>query len=149
MYRYAVYKCDEIAIHLALRNNKLQISFVMKEYSFEKLEVYVEARALVKAIYNLSACFPDSERYALTDQIHRAVVSVTSNIAEGTSRTSKKDKAHFVEMAYGSLMEVVSQLQVAMDLNYISQTQYNALQPLIEKISYKLYALRQSFIDIK
>lgn len=121
----------------------------MKEYSFEKLEVYVEARALVKAIYNLSACFPDSERYALTDQIHRAVVSVTSNIAEGTSRTSKKDKAHFVEMAYGSLMEVVSQLQVAMDLNYISQTQYNALQPQIEKISYKLYALRQSFTDIK
>ena len=119
----------------------------MKEYSFEKLDVYVEARAFVKAIYNLSAHFPDSERYALTDQIHRAVVSVTSNIAEGTSRTSTKDKAHFVEMSYGSLMEVVSQLQVAMDLNYISQQQYNALQPQIEKISYKLYALRQSFVN--
>ena len=101
----------------------------MKEYSFEKLDVYVEARAFVKAIYSLSAHFPESERYALTDQIHRAVVSITSNIAEGTSR-----------------MEVVSQLQMAMDLNYISQQQYDALQPQIEKISYKLYALRQSFI---
>lgn len=121
----------------------------MKEYSFEKLDVYVEARVFVKTIYSISAQFPDSERYALTDQIHRAVVSITSNIAEGTSRTSNRDKAHFVEMAYGSLMEVVSQLQVAMDLNYISQTQYNALQPLIEKISYKLYALRQSFTNIK
>lgn len=125
------------------------MSFVMKEYSFEKLDVYVEARALVKAIYSLSARFPESERYALTDQIHRAVVSVTSNIAEGTSRTSTKDKAHFVEMSYGSLMEVVSQLQVAMDLNYISQEQYNALQPQIEKISYKLYALRRTFVDNK
>ena len=119
----------------------------MKEYSFEKLDVYVEARAFVKSIYDLSRQFPDSERYALTDQIHRAVVSVTSNIAEGTSRMSNKDKAHFVEMSYGSLMELVSQLQVAMDLNYISQEQYNALQPQIEKISYKLYALRRTFLS--
>ena len=121
----------------------------MRQFGFEKLDVYVEARALVKAIYSLSARFPESERYALTDQIHRAIVSVTSNIAEGTSRTSTKDKAHFVEMSYGSLMEVVSQLQVAMDLNYISQEQYNALQPQIEKISYKLYALRRTFINNK
>jgi len=119
----------------------------MKEYSFEKLDVYVESRAFVKTIYDMSVRFPDSERYALIDQIHRAVVSVTSNIAEGTSRSSKRDKAHFIEMAYGSLMEVVSQLQIAMDLNYISQEQYNALQPQIEKISYKLYALRRSFLN--
>lgn len=121
----------------------------MKEYSFEKLDVYVEARAFVKSIYDLSRQFPDSERYALTDQIHRAVVSVTSNIAEGTSRMSNKDKAHFVEMSYGSLMEVVSQLQIAMDLGYISQQQYEDLQSSIENISYKLYALRRTFIDNK
>jgi len=121
----------------------------MKEYSFEKLDVYIEARAFVKAIYRLSAQFPESERYALTDQVHRAVVSITSNIAEGTSRTSNRDKAHFVEMAYGSLMEVVSQLQIAMDLNYITKEQYEAQQPTIEQISYKLYALRRSFIENK
>jgi len=118
----------------------------MKEYSFEKLDVYIEARAFVKTIYSLSAQFPDSERYALTDQIHRAVVSITSNIAEGTSRTSNRDKAHFIEMAYGSMMEVVSQLQIAMDLGYIAMEQYEAMQSIIENISYKLYALRRSFI---
>lgn len=118
----------------------------MKEYSFEKLEVYVEARAFVATIYRLSAQFPDTERYALTDQIHRAVVSITSNIAEGTSRTSTRDKAHFVEMAYGSLMEVLSQLQIAMDLRYITQEQYEAQHTKIENLSYKLYALRRSFI---
>ena len=118
----------------------------MKEYSFEKLEVYVEARAFVKTIYGLAVRFPESERYALTDQIHRAVISITSNIAEGTSRTSNRDKAHFVEVAYGSLMEVVSQLQIAMDLSYITPEEYENLQPKIENISYKLYALRRSFI---
>lgn len=121
----------------------------MKEYSFEKLDVYIEARALVKSIYGVSGNFPEAERFALTAQIHRAAVSVTSNIAEGTSRTSNKDKAHFLEMSYGSLMEVVSQLQIAMDLGYISQQQYADLQPPIENISYKLYALRRSFIENK
>ena len=121
----------------------------MKEYSFEKLDVYIEARAFVKSIYGVSGNFPEAERFALTAQIHRAAVSVTSNIAEGTSRTSNKDKAHFLEMSYGSLMEVVSQLQIAMDLGYISQQQYADLQPPIENISYKLYALRRSFIENK
>lgn len=121
----------------------------MKEYSFEKLEVYIEARTFVKSIYSVSGNFPEAERFALTAQIHRAAVSVTSNIAEGTSRTSNKDKAHFLEMSYGSLMEVVSQLQIAMDLGYISQQQYADLQPPIENISYKLYALRRSFIENK
>ena len=118
----------------------------MKEYSFEKLDVYSESRVFVKMRYSVSAKFPESERYALTDQIRRAVISITSNIAEGTSRMSNRDKAHFVEMSYGSLMEVVSQLQIAMDLGYISQEQYEAQQSIIENISYKLYALRRSFV---
>lgn len=119
----------------------------MKEYSFEKLDVYIEARAFVKSIYSVSGFFPESERFALTAQIHRAVVSITSNIAEGTSRMSNKDKAHFIEMSYGSLMEVVSQLQIAMDLGYITQQQYEDLQTPIDNISYKLYALRRSFVE--
>ena len=119
----------------------------MKEYSFEKLDVYIEARAFVKSIYSVFGFFPESERFALTAQIHRAVVSITSNIAEGTSRMSNKDKAHFIEMSYGSLMEVVSQLQIAMDLGYITQQQYEDLQTPIENISYKLYALRRSFVE--
>lgn len=74
----------------------------MIEYSFEKLDVYIESRAFVKSIYSVSGYFPEVERFAFTAQIHRAAVSITSNIAEGTSRASNKDKAHFLEKSYGS-----------------------------------------------
>ena len=121
----------------------------MKTFSFEKLEVYVEARKLVSDIYGLSRQFPNDEMFALINQIRRAAVSITSNIAEGTSRSSKKDKAHFVEIAYGSLMEVVSQLQIAVDLNYITVQQYEDLLPKIELVSFKLFALRRSYTEIE
>lgn len=121
----------------------------MKTYGFEKLEVYIDARKFVGEIYRLSAQFPDSERFALSDQIHRAAVSITSNIAEGSSRSSSRDKAHFIEISYGSLMEVLSQLQIALDLGYIQQQQYEGLQPYIERLSYALYALRRSFVQEK
>ena len=119
----------------------------MKTFGFEKLEVYVEARKLVSAIYRLSALFPESERFALSDQIHRAAISITSNLAEGTSRISKREKAHFVEISYGSLMEVLSQLQIALDLGYIQQPQYEELHPAIERLAYALFALRRSFVN--
>lgn len=121
----------------------------MKIYSFEKLDVYVEARVLVGEVYKLLCHFPDLERYALSSQIRRAVISVTSNIAEGTSRTSNKDKAHFMEIAYGSLIEVVSQLQIAVDMNYITKEQYENIRKSIENVSYKLFVLRKSFIGQK
>ena len=119
----------------------------MKVFGFEKLEVYSDARKFVGEIYRLTNQFPDSERFALSDQIHRAAVSITSNIAEGISRFSSRDKAHFVEMSYGSLMEVLSQLQIALDLNYITQQQYEAIHPAIERLSYALFALRRSFLQ--
>ena len=119
----------------------------MKTFGFERLEVYAEARKLTKEVYTLSRQFPESERYALSDQIHRAVVSIPSNIAEGTSRTSVEDKAHFIEIAYGSLMEVVCQLQIAVDLGYIQQQQYDDLCAPIQRLSYALHALRKAFVD--
>ena len=120
----------------------------MNTFGFEKLEVYVDARRLVKDVYTITQYFPSEERYALTDQIHRAVVSVVSNIAEGTSRISNKDKAHFIEISYGSLMEVVAQLQIALDMGYINQLQYDTLYGPIRRISFELHALRQSYIKI-
>ena len=117
----------------------------MRQYGFEKLEVYAKARQLVTDVYRLSSCFPDDERYALSDQIHRAAISIPSNIAEGTSRKSKKDKAHFIEISYGSLMEVVCQLQIALDLGYINQQQYEEIQPDIKRLSYALFTLHRSF----
>ena len=92
-----------------------------KVFAFEELDVYQLARAYVKNIYLLSDKFPQKEDFALTSQVRRAAVSITSNIAEGTSRFSARDKSHFVEIAYGSLMETYSQLQVAADLGYLMQ----------------------------
>ncbi len=113
--------------------------------SFEKLEAYQFAREYVRLIYRLSDRFPAKEDYALTSQIRRAVVSVTSNIAEGTSRSSQKDKVHFLEIAYGSLLETVSQLQVAMDVGYISEAEYRIALDHVEKIKNKLTYLRRSY----
>lgn len=113
--------------------------------SFEKLEAYQQAREYVRLIYQLSDHFPAKEDYALTSQIRRAAVSVTSNIAEGTSRSSSKDKVHFLEIAYGSLLETVSQLQIAMDVGYISDLEYQASIECVERIKSKLTYLRRSY----
>lgn len=99
------------------------------KYSYKQLDVYKESKVLVKMVYKLLKNFPKEEQYALCDQLRRAVISVPSNLAEGTGRTSRKDQAHFLEMAYGSLMEVDCQIDIAHDLGYISsadESQVNA-----------------------
>ena len=90
------------------------------EYSFQKLNVWKEAKILVIEVYHLLDDFPKFEKYALCDQIRHAVVSVPSNIAEGSGRKSMKEQIRFLEIAYGSLMETYNQLLIAIDLNYIS-----------------------------
>lgn len=113
-------------------------------YSFEKLDVWQEARVLVKAIYLLSDLFPAAEKYGLTNQIRRASVSVVSNIAEGVSRFSPKEQIRFVEIAYGSLMEIYCQLIVANDLSYINSDALESLKLSILKISNQLNSLKKS-----
>lgn len=117
----------------------------MYEYSFEKLDVYKLGRKYVGKVYAITSTFPNIERFGLVDQLQRAAVSVVSNIAEGTSRTTKKDKAHFIEIAYGSLMETLSQLQIAVDLNYIKEEQLNEMRLIIDDLGYKLTRLRMSY----
>lgn len=115
------------------------------EFSFEKLDVYKEARDLVKRVYSLQQDFPSEERYALGDQIRRAVTSITSNIAEGAGRMSIKEKVHFIEIAYGSLYETFSQLQVAQDLGYVSADSVCQLRPVFYSISRKLINLKSAY----
>lgn len=91
------------------------------DFSFENLRVYKEVRQLVKDVYILVNELPATENFALCSQIRRAVVSVKANIAEGSGRNHTKDKAHFIDMAYGSLMETYSELETAADLGYITQ----------------------------
>lgn len=116
-------------------------------FAFEQLDVYQVARRYVKNVYLLSDKFPQKEDFALTSQICRAAVSITSNIAEGTSRFSIKDKSHFIEIAYGSLMETYSQLQVAFDLGYITQSDIEQQHPLVVELRNRLSALRKSYME--
>ena len=101
--------------------------------TFRNLNVYIKSKELVKKIYELLKKFPREEQFALCDQLRRAVISIPSNIAEGSGRDSQKDQAHFYNIAYGSLLEVFSQLDIACDLGYISKEEFNQLELLINE----------------
>ena len=115
------------------------------QYSFEKLEVWKDARFFVSEIYLTVKRFPADEKYSLTSQICRAAVSVVSNIAEGVSRSSTKEKIRFIDISYGSLMEVYCQLCIASDLKYITTNELDYLKLSIDKIANKLTALVKAY----
>lgn len=118
-----------------------------KSFSFEGLEVYQAARLLVKEVYLLQNKFPKTETFALGDQIRRSASSVTSNIAEGSGRSSNKEKVHFIEIAYGSLMEAFSQLQIAQDLGYLTEQDIDAIRPSFVSVAKMLSGLKKHFDD--
>ena len=114
-------------------------------FSFESLKVYKVARELVKNVYILQNTFPKEERYALGDQIRRAAVSITANLAEGSGRQSPKEKVRFIEIAFGPMTEVFCELQTACDLNYITNEQINNLRPQFTEVAKMLSGLRKKF----
>lgn len=118
------------------------------EFSFERLKVWELSREIVREVYTLTKLFPNDERFGLIDQLRRAAVSIPSNIAEGSGRKSFKDQAHFVEIAYGSLMEVCCQLTVAVDLLYIyiSSCEIEIVREHIESLSRQLQSYRRYLI---
>lgn len=89
-------------------------------FSFEKLDVWQNSRELILTIYKLAVKFPPSEIYAITSQIKRSSASIVTNIAEGTSRNTNKDKAHFLTISYSSVTETLNHLIISKDLNYIA-----------------------------
>lgn len=114
----------------------------MKVFSFEKLEVWQEVKMLTVDVYNLTKDFPDSEKFGLVSQLRRAIISVSSNIAEGSARKTAKDQAHFYHVAFSSLMEVLSQLLICVELGFINESAIETLREKISTTSYKLNALR-------
>ena len=114
----------------------------MNRYSYKNLNVYQDAKAFVVAVYKLLDRFPDSEKFALCNQIRRAVISVPSNIAEGLSRTALKEQAHFLDIAYGSLMEIDCQLDISLDLGYISKEMRQMLDVEINSIGKMIRSLK-------
>jgi four helix bundle protein len=117
-------------------------------FRFEKLEVWQEARKISGSIYRLTQKFPSHEMFGMTSQLRRAAVSISSNIAEGSGRNSDKDFAHFLEQAYGSLMEVVSILYLTLDGNYVSQAQLDPLLNELEMLAKRIAALNRS-LEVK
>jgi len=117
----------------------------MDKFTFFDLRVYQESKLLVKDVYSLLEKFPKFEIYAMGDQLRRAVVSVPSNIAEGSGRSSLKEKMHFLEIAYGSLTETLCQLDIAHDLGYISDEEFCVEKERISVIGKQLSGLRTSF----
>ena len=115
----------------------------MYQYSFEKLVVWQDSIALVLLIYTITKEFPSEEKFGLTSQLRRATVSISSNIAEGTSRTTNKDKARFITIAFSSTMEVLNQIIISKKLNFITETQYQELREIINKVANKLNALKK------
>ena len=111
-------------------------------YAFENMKAWQEARKLVVEVYHLLDGFP--KNYALCDQIRRAIVSVPSNLAEGSGRISIKEQLHFYEIAYGSLMEAYNQLIIAADLKYIEESNLSELKPQIDIVARMMNGLRSS-----
>ena len=117
----------------------------MNNFGFRDLIVYKKSRALVVNIYNnVVKSMPKYELFALSDQIRRASVSVPSNIAEGMSRTSPKEQVHFLEISYGSLMEVLCQLELAANLSYINSDTFTSIEADIIEVAKLLSGLRNS-----
>lgn len=117
----------------------------MEVFGYRKLVAYQKAKEVVKRTYQLLKKFPADEKHALCNQLRRASVSITSNIAEGINRYSVKDKSHFIEMAYGSLMEVSSQFEIAEELGYITVEERMSMDQLIEEVARLLSGLQKTY----
>jgi len=111
--------------------------------NFEKLDVYQEAVKFARDIYKLTRNFPKTEIFGLTGQLRRASVSISLNIAEGTSR-SKKEFSHFLDMARGSCYECIPLLEIAFQLAYITQSDHDNFYTRVDNLARRLNALKKS-----
>ena len=113
-------------------------------FRFEKLDVWKKAIDLADEVYRLTREFPDYERFGLANQMRRAAMSISSNVAEGSSRSSNKDFVRFIEIAYGSLMELVSQLHIAQRQSFIEKESARELYRQSDEVARMLSGLQAS-----
>jgi four helix bundle protein len=115
-------------------------------FNFEKLEVWQKAIDFADIIYSETRSFPSEERFGLTNQMRRAAVSISSNIAEGSSRMSKADFARFIEIGTGSVFEVVSQSFIAKRQSFLAAEAFAKIYAAAEEESRMLSGLRRSLL---
>jgi len=116
----------------------------MHEYNFEKLEIWKLAIQLAVNVYKTTKKFPASEKFGLVSQLRRSSSSISSNIAEGVSRFSTKDKARFIEIAYGSTIEVLNHFILSKELEFIDQKELTIYREKINELSNKINAFYQN-----
>ena len=110
----------------------------------KNLEVWKESLELVKSVYLITNRLPKKEDFVIVSQMRRAALSIPSNIAEGYSRNSHKEKMRFLEIARSSLVELDTQFEICVDLEYLSNNDLEELGELINKIFAKLTNLMKS-----
>ena len=115
-------------------------------FNFEKLDTWQRAIDFADLVYTLTRAFPQEERFGLTNQMRRAAVSISSNVAEGSARVSRADFARFVEIASGSLFEVVSQSTIGLRQGFLSAEEHRQLYSAAEEQGKMLSGLRRSLI---
>lgn len=118
----------------------------MENFYYRRLDVYQNAKALSHEVCKLIKAFPIDERFGLCDQLRRAVMSIPINIAEGFGRFSSKEKAHFIQIAYGSLNEVMCELELAFDEGYVNQEQLTTIESMILSVKKQLANLHRSVL---
>jgi len=111
-------------------------------FGFEKLDVWQKSVEMADAVYRLTQEFPDSERFGLANQMRRTAVSVCANIAEGSGRGSNRDFSRFIEVAYGSLMELVSHLHIVRRQEFVAAEVAGSLYRRADQVARMLSGLR-------
>lgn len=116
-------------------------------FRFEKLDAWQLAIAFANEIYAVTRAYPSDERFGLVSQTRRAAVSIAANISEGAGRLSGNDRARFVEIAYGSLMEVVSHIHIARDQGFLASEKFQSLYEQADRLARVLSGFRDSLIQ--
>jgi four helix bundle protein len=118
-------------------------------FGFEKLDVWQKALEYAAIIYDVTRGFPEEERFGLTSQLRRSSVSVASNIAEGSSRSSNAEFKRFIEIAYGSLLESVAQLKIGQKQKFVQTEDFETIYKEAEELARMLSGLRRTIISSK
>ena len=132
------------SVLLIFNTNPFSTPKKMYKFSFEKLNAWQDARVLTKAIYDLTKSFPEEEKFCITNQLRRAMISVCSNLAEGSSRNHTREQKQFYQIAFSSLMETLNQIIIAFDLSYINNESFEIIRRSVEKCSRLINGLRNS-----
>ena len=112
-------------------------------FGFEKLKVWQLAKAFAVHIYEVTRAFPPDEKFGLISQLRRASISIASNLAEGSARQSMKHQAHFSQLAYSSLVEVMCQLEISLELGFLTKEQHKSIRHQANELSYLINALQR------